>query len=365
VELYSLLGLTPAASAADIERAYRRLVRRYHPGVNPGDRVAERMYAQVQEAYLVLGNEDRRREYDRGAVQAAAADEAAAAVAFEGFDFSAPAEGPLAATFSELFADVFQDAAREAVSPSRGADVSVNLHVSFEDAMRGCQVPLSVNRQERCGTCRGQGHVARSVAVCPGCGGEGTRRWARGHMVFTKVCEVCGGNGQMVRDVCRTCRGAGVMPHSAVISIQVPPGLESGARVAVPGHGHAGRQGGASGDLYVTVHVDPHPFLRRVGSDLHMTLPVAVHEAGLGAVVDVPVLEGSVRLRVPPGATSGTTLILRGQGMARPGTDERGDIVVTLQIALPAKLEERSRELLREFGQLNTADVRQQFFQRG
>ena len=365
MDLYSLLGLTRTASAADIERAYRRLVRRYHPGVNPGDRVAERMHSQVHQAYLILGNAERRREYDRGAVQAEDAGNAAAAVAFEGFDFSAPAEGPLAATFSELFADVFQDAAREAVSPSRGADVAVNLLVSFEDAMRGCQVPLSVSRQERCGTCRGQGHVARSVAVCPGCLGEGSRRWARGHMVFTKVCDVCGGNGQMVREVCRMCRGAGVMPHVAVVTIQIPPAFESGARVAVPGHGHAGRQGGPSGDLYVTVEVDAHPFLRRIGSDLHMTLPVAVHEAGLGAVVDVPVFDGRARMRIPPGATSGTMLILRGQGMARPGIDERGDLVVTLQIVLPAKLEERSRELLREFGRLNDADVRQQFFQRG
>lgn len=358
VDLYALLGLTRAASAADVERAFRRLSRRYHPGVNPGDSVAERMYQQVQEAYGVLGDANRRREYDRGGVRT---DDPP--VAFAGFDFSAPAEGPLAATFSELFSDVFQQAAREATTPTRGADVAIDLHVPFDGAVRGCQVPLSVSRHERCGACHGRGQVARAVAVCPSCGGEGSRRWARGHMVFTKACEVCGGDGQTVRDVCRMCSGAGVTPRTEVVTLTIPAGIESGARVAVPGRGHAGALGGPSGDLYVTVTVAEHRVLTRRGADLHLTLPVAVHEAGLGALIEVPGLDGPVRARIPAGATSGSVAVLRGQGGVRPGTTERGDLVVTLQIVLPSTLDDRSRELLREFGRLNGDDVRRGLFQ--
>lgn len=360
MDLYTLLGVTRTASAAEVERAYRRLARRYHPGVNPGDRVAERLFQQVQEAYLVLGDAGRRREYDRGS---APATDQAPPLAFEGFDFSSAADGPLAATFSELFSDVFQQAARAATTPSGGLDVSVTLHLPFEDAVRGCQVPLSVTRHERCGGCRGRGFLARNVAACPVCAGEGMRKWARGHMVFSKTCEACGGNGQSVRDVCAACHGAGVAPRTEVVTIDVPPGLESGSRVAVPGRGHAGALGGPSGDLYVTVEVGTHRYFTRQGADLRLTLPVAIHEAAFGAVVTVPGLDGPVRVRVPAGTRSGASLVVRGCGGVKPGMEERGDMVVTVQIALPATLDARSRTLLREFGRINTGDVRHGLFE--
>jgi molecular chaperone DnaJ len=360
VDLYALLGVTRAASAAEVERAYRRLARRYHPGVNPGDRVAERFYQQLQEAYVVLGDADRRREYDRGMAPPA---EDAAPVAFEGFDFSVAADGPLAATFSELFSDVFHQAARQATTPGRGLDLRLTMHLPFEDGVRGCQVPLSVTRRERCPGCHGQGFLARSVAACPGCAGEGTRRWARGHMVFTKTCEACGGNGQSVRESCLMCHGSGVTPRTEVVTITVPPGLESGSRLTVPGHGDAGALGGTAGDLYVTVEIDSHRFFTRRGSDLHLTLPLAIHEAAFGAVITVAGLDGPVRVRVPPGVRSGSTIVVRGRGGVKHGSGERGDIVVTVQLALPARLDERSQDLLREFGRINdNDDVRRGLF---
>jgi molecular chaperone DnaJ len=359
VDLYALLGVTRAASAAEVERAYRRLARRYHPGVNPGDRVAERLYQQLQEAYVVLGNADRRREYDRGMAQPG---EEGAPVAFEGFDFSVAADGPLAATFSELFSDVFQQAARQATTPDRGLDIRLTMHLPFEDGVRGCQVPLSVTRQERCAGCHGRGFLAKTVAACPGCAGEGTRRWARGHMVFTKTCEACGGNGQSVRESCLMCHGSGVTPRTEVVSISVPAGLESGSRLTVPGHGHAGASGGPSGDLYVTVEIDSHRYFTRRGADLHVSLPLAIHEAAFGTVITIDGMDGPVRVRVPAGVRSGSTIVVRGRGGVKPGTAERGDIVVTVQLALPAKLDERSRELIREFGRLNKDDVRRGFF---
>lgn len=360
MELYQLLGVSRAASADEIERAYRRLARRYHPGVNPGDRVAAEMFRRVQQAYEVLGSEDRRREYDRGASRAPAV-EIEATVAFEGFDFSAPAEGPLAATFSELFADVFREAAREATTPSRGADIDATFSVAFRDAVLGGVFRLSVTRLERCVACGGDGRMPCPPVVCPACGGRGQRRWARGHMVFTSACEGCEGTGRLVVQACRTCRGTGVHARGEVVTVTVPAGAESGTRIAVPGRGHAGARGGPSGDLYVTLDVAPHEYFRREGRDLRLTLPLAVHEAALGARVDVPTLEEPVRLRIPPGTASGRQFRVRGAGVPAPAgaaSGEAGDLVVDIEIVLPPVRDERSRELLREFGRLNAADVR-------
>ena len=358
MDFYSLLALARNASEGEIERAYRRLSRRYHPGVNPGDATAAEMFRQIEQAYRVLSDAEQRSEYDRGAAGPASS-AAEVSVSFTGFDFSAPAEGPQAATFAELFADVFQEAAREATTPSRGASIDVTLTVAFEDAVRGGQFPVSVLRQERCPGCGGRGHVARSPARCPACAGQGTRRWARGHMVFESACERCDGRGQLVADRCRMCAGVGVQARSEVVTLSLPAGLEDGARVAVPGRGHTGARGGPAGDLYVMVSVAPHPFLRRAGRDLVMTLPVAVHEAALGAKVDVPALHGPVRMRIPPGAASGQRLRVAGQGVpaATPG-GEPGDLLVELQIVLPPVRDERSKELLREFARLNDVDVR-------
>jgi molecular chaperone DnaJ len=364
MDLYSLLGVTPTASDADIERAYRRLARRYHPGVNPGDRVAEQAYDRIQAAYQVLTDADRRREYDRGGRAAGVPSEAT--VAFEGFDFSTPAEGPLAATFSELFADVFQRAARDATASAGGPDLEIPLRVSFLDALRGTDASVSVTRQVWCPTCAGDGQITRPALVCQTCAGDGQRRWARGHMVFSRTCEACVGTGVVGAEPCRTCRGAGVATRTEVLTVHVPAGTESGARLAVPGRGHAAPQGRAQGDLYVTVEVADHPYFRRQGRDVHVTLPIAVHEAALGGVVDVPTPAGPVRMRIPAGTPSGGLLRLREHGVRRGGRDEHadaGDLVVEIQIAVPATLDERSRALLREFGQRNDLTaMRRAFF---
>jgi molecular chaperone DnaJ len=361
--LYSLLGVSPDASAEEIERAYRHLARRFHPGINPGDRAAAARYEQIQRAYAVLGDEVRRREHDRGGPGPAVTD-VETTVSFEGFDFTSPAEGPLAATFSELFADVFQEAAREAATPTRGADIETAVTLPFEGGVRGGTFPLSISRYDRCPSCGGGGRVPRPAATCTGCGGQGETRWARGHMVFMKPCEVCGGEGRLVAQSCRSCTGAGLQARSEVVTLVVPPGLESGARLAVPGRGHAGARGGPAGDLYVRVEVSPHQFFRRAGRDVHLTLPVAVHEAALGARVTVPTLDGPVQLRIPPGTPSGRWLRLKGRGVPHAGgaADGDGDLIAIVEIVLPRVRDERSRALLREFGALNHDDVRAHLF---
>jgi molecular chaperone DnaJ len=363
MDFYSLLGVRRSATSDEIERAYRRLARRYHPGINPGDRVAEEMFRQVQQAYDVLADLERRRDYDRGA-DVAEPVSLTATMSFDGFDFSTPVEGASAGTFAELFADVFQDAAREAITPSRGADLEVIVQLSFKDAVRGGEVPLSIVRQERCPGCAGDGRVARPPLVCRACGGQGARRWARGHMVFTKGCEVCDGTGRLTAQPCRMCGGAGVQSRSEVVTVPIPAGVGTGARIAIPGRGHAGARRGPAGDLYATVEVADHPFFRRVGRDLHVTLPLAVHEAALGARISVPTLGEPVRLRVPPGTTSGQQIRIAGLGLSAPSgrPEDAGDLVLDVQIALPPVRDDRSRELLKEFGRLNDIDVRQHLF---
>jgi molecular chaperone DnaJ len=358
MDLYAVLDLTSAATPADIERAYLRLARRYHPGINPGDRLGAVRFRQVQEAYEILGDPGRRQQYDQGG-RTETAD--GPVIAFEGFDFSVAAQGNEAATFSELFADVFQDAARRVVDQDPGTSIDLTMQVSFEEAMRGGTVPVSVVRQERCPGCGGAGANALAPVVCASCDGHGATKWARGHMMFTKPCEPCGGTGQLTRMTCRTCAGSGVQMRSEVVTVSVPAGVDSKTRLVVPGKGHAGRHGGTAGDLYVTIEVTPHPVFRREGRDLHVTVPVAIHEAALGARIDVPTLSGPVKARIPPGTPGGTRLRVRGHGV--PSAHEAGDLIVEIQLVLPPVQDERSKALLREFGRLNPVDVRAHLFE--
>jgi molecular chaperone DnaJ len=361
MDLYALLGVARSASDADIERAYRRLARRYHPGINPGDRVAEQAFARIQAAYRVLTDAERRREYDRVGRPEPPAE---ATVAFEGFDFSAPADGARAATFSELFADVFQRAAIEATSPTAGGDIDVTARVSFLDALRGTETPVSVTRQVWCTTCGGHGRIGRRAAACQACGGDGQRRWARGHMLFSRTCEHCGGSGQTSSEPCRACRGAGLMTRTEVVQVRVPAGIASGTRIALPGRGHAGIAGSRPGDLYVTVEVGEHPYFRREGRDVHVTLPIGVHEAALGAVVDVPTPGGPVKMRVPAGTPAGARLRLREHGVGSSGASDRpgGDLVVEVQVVLPPALDAESQHLLRAFGKRHDMDAARRAF---
>lgn len=325
--------------------------------------MAEQLFRQVQQAFEVLGDTGRRREYDRGMMPPVAA--ATVSVSLQGFDFSTPASGPQAATFAELFADVFQEAAREATTPSRGVDVDATLRLSFRDAVGGGAFPMSVVRQERCGACAGDGRVSRAPVVCPACGGAGQRRWARGHMVFAGTCDGCDGTGRLSTQPCRPCAGVGLQPRSEVVTVTVPAGVAPGDRIAVPGRGHAGARGGPAGDLYVTVDVAPHPFFRREGRDVSLTLPIAVHEAALGARVEVPTLGEPVRLKIPAGTSSGRTLRIRGGGVPAPAgaaPEAAGDLLIEMQIVLPPVRDERSKQLLREFGELNRENVREFLF---
>ena len=350
MDLYAVLGLEAGASSADIKRAYRRLARRYHPGINPGDRAAESLYRRISEAYETLVDPERRRTYDSAGSPAAAAGDTT--FEFTGFDFSAAAHGPQAATFTELFAEMLHPVASpETERPQPGADIHSAVTVSFEESMHGVERQVVVVRQEVCGGCEGAGAVRTSEGRCPACQGSGSVRWARGHMVFSKSCAACQGSGKQRMQRCGACAGYGLHVRSEGVTVSIPAGVHEGARLRIADRGHAGRRGARYGDLYVTVHVQPHPVFRRQGDDLLVVLNIGVHDAVLGTRIDVPSLEGPVKLRIPPGTQAGQRFRLRERG-APTIAGGRGDLVVEVRIVLPQVVDERGKELMREFGKL-------------
>jgi len=355
MDFYLILGLERAATLGDVKRAYRRLARRFHPDINPGDRTAAAHFRQIAEAYETLSDPDRRRRYDT--TGPAGPSLQAATFGFEGFDFSASVNGAAAPTFGDLLADVLQQRRAE-TTPQRGADLHQTITLSFEDAMRGGERRLTVTRHEHCRTCHGTGHLQMEESRCLQCHGAGVVKSARGHMVFSKPCGLCHGTGRQAETRCHTCSGHRTAIRTEPLTIGVPGGLADGARIRVPGMGHAGGGPGEHGDLYITVRVEPHQLFRREGDDLHLVVPVAVHEAALGAKIEVPSLEGHARLRVPPGTQSGQRFRLRERGVPSPVDQRRGDLVVEVRLVLPRLLDERSKELLREFGRINADDVR-------
>jgi molecular chaperone DnaJ len=358
MEFYVLLGVGPDATTADIKRAYRRLARRYHPGINPGDRAAEVMFQRVSEAYETLVDPSRRRRYDEDGERAANVTREPSSFVFAEFDFSAARHGAQASTFTELFAEVLHPvpAAGEG-RPEEGADLHASLTIPFAAAIRGVERQVLVTRQVVCGGCSGAGFVTTIEGKCATCQGVGHIRWARGHMVLSKACPACGGAGRQTTQRCGVCAGQGRTVRSEGISVHVPAGIHDGAQLRLPSMGHAGRQGGRPGDLYVNVRVQPHEIFRRDGDHLICVLPVAIHEAVLGARIEVPTLDGPVKLRVPPGTQGGTRLRLAGRGV--PNVHGAfGDLLFEVQLVLPRTLDDRSRELMRQFAAIHDGDVR-------
>ena len=353
MDLYIVLGLDQGASEGDIKRAYRRLARRFHPDINPGDHAAEARFRQILEAYETLVDPTRRSRYDAGH----RVEPERRASEFEGFDFSSRG-ADYSATFGDLVAEVLSERGARTPEPQRGADLHLELSLSFEDAFAGVERPVTVTRRETCGSCNGSGLTRTTPGACAVCRGSGVLRMVRGHMVFSRSCTSCGGTGQQRPRACEHCAGTGQEPRTETVPVRIPAGIADGDRVRLPGKGNGGR-GAPPGDLYVTVRVASHPLFRRDGDDIHLTVPIAVHEAALGAKVEVPTPDGATRLRVPPGTQSGQRFRLRERGAHSSRGGARGDLVIEVRLMLPKVLDERSKELLREFGRINGENVRE------
>jgi molecular chaperone DnaJ len=353
---YDLLGLERDASEAQVRRAYRRLARRWHPDLNPGNAEAARRYAAITEAFQTLADPVRRRSLDVSGTAAPAVP--AAPAAFAGFDFSLAVQGAQASTFGDLFVDVFRQAAGGAPGAAAGADLYRDVTITLAEVVHGSVRHLEVPRRVACRLCRGQGVLEAPPVPCRTCGGSGQQRLGRGHMVFVRPCEACHGMGLVGQRPCHGCHGHGQHEEMQPVSVTLPPGLADGDEIVQAGEGHAGARGAAPGDLHLRIVVAPDRWTTRIGNDLQMTLPVAVHEAVLGARVMVPTVDGPVQVRVPAGIQSGQRLRLRERGVPSRRTGIRGDLVLEVQLVLPPVLDARGRQLMQEFARLHPEDVR-------
>ena len=361
---YELLGVKRAASRIEIRRAYRKLARKYHPEINPGDRVSELRYRRITEAYDVLSDPGERDSYDRsGAKRTEDVAEPAAGYGFEGFDFSMTGQSE-----ADIFLEIFRRPAT--ASPLRsavpGEDIQHRLGISFDESLKGLTASFHVNRLVACETCEGWGHLpANRSQPCRACQGRGQATQARGHMLFARACPDCGGSGTVDRQDCPGCQGLGRESREETIEVEIPPGVDDGSNVVVPGTGNEGRGGGGTGDLYVLIQIIPaerHPFFTRKGDNLFCTVPVTFSEAALGCRIEVPTVEGSVKVRVPAGVQSGQKLRLSGRGAPSLRGGGQGDLFVTIQVVTPTAYDERSQDLLRELARLHPENPRRDLF---
>jgi molecular chaperone DnaJ len=359
---YLTLGIRPGATAGEIRRAFRRLARRHHPELNPGDDEAANRFARIVEAYETLVDPARRERYDAGerpaATPTAAAVPGGQSFAFEGFDFTTHVEGAAASTFGDLFADVVRAAAESVTGGTAGSDLHAELRVPLDATIHGLLTHVTLTRRAPCGVCGGSGRVQAVGTPCPDCRGAGAIRSARGHMLFMKACARCEGTGATRFADCRACAAEGVVIRSETVPIKVPAGAGDGEVLRFPQQGNAGRRGAPAGDLRVTVRIEPHPLFRREGDDLHLDVPLAIHEAAFGAKIEVPSPTGPCRVRIPPGTQSGQRFRLRERGVPSARAGRPGDLIVTVRLVLPPLDDERSRALVRDLASAYSDDVR-------
>jgi len=380
-DYYELLGVPRKASVKELRAAYRKLARKYHPDLNPGDKSAEEKFKQIQEAYEVLSDAKKRQAYDQfgfnvpgpGGIPPSGAGYGGAPPEnihfdFGGFDFGGGAGGAAGGgtSFRDLFGQFFRgaNAAQAAQEHDPGSDLEYQIDITFAEAMRGTVKKLSFTRLDVCNVCHGAGVAPGDEKTCPTCGGSGQVTQVSGKMRFQITCSRCGGTGKL-HTMCRNCGGEGRVPRVDTLDVRIPPGAQTGSRVRVAGRGNAGMHGGPPGDMYIIMKVEPHPFFDRRGDDLYTVVPVTVPEASLGAKVEVPTIDGRAQVRIPPGTNSGKKLRLREKGAPstrHPG--KRGDQIVEVQIVVPKPEDERVRNLLKELTKVDPEDPRQEIFAR-
>jgi len=384
-DYYEVLGIARNAKEDEIRKVYRKLARKHHPDLNPGDKAAEERFKKVQEAYDVLSDPKKRQVYDQygfysdnippGGPGAGGGAQQEPGMGFGGFDFSdfmnqagrgnagaGAGAGAGTGAFHDIFSQFFSGRKGDgATSPEKGSDLEYGMNIDFWESIRGTQVRLNVTRQEVCDTCGGSGSVGKSSTVCPECDGTGNVTQMAGAMKFSLTCPRCDGKGRL-RNVCPTCHGDGRLSKQESVDVRIPAGAQSGSRLRVPGKGNSGRNGGSAGDLYITVRVEPHPFFVREGDDIHIRVPVTVWEAGLGAKIEVPTIDGRALLKVPQGTQNGQKFRLREKGVSNARKDKRGDEIVEVVIQAPKVQDERTKELLRDLAQVNQEDPRKEMW---
>ncbi len=367
-DLYKVLGISKKASDDEIKKAYRKLARKYHPDRNPDDAAAEEKFKEVQGAYDTLSDPEKREQYDQGG-------------AFAGFGGpGGPGGGPFGAAgfpggggggadFGDILSNLFGrgGGGRAQAQQQRGRDLETELSLSFDQAVNGAQVSVSVPKEERCTTCHGSGAKPGTAPVtCPRCGGRGIDAESQGLFSISQPCPQCGGAGQIIEDPCPTCGGSGLTRQTKRYKVNIPAGVRDGARIRLAGKGEAGPRGGPAGDLYVVTRVTASPVFKRLdGGNLEVTVPITVAEALRGATIEVPTLDGTKKIKVAAGTRHGTIQRLRGEGPPKPRGKGRGDIRYRLEIELPEELTEEQRKIVDELAEsLNGSDPRAELLRR-
>ncbi|MBO5754889.1 MAG: molecular chaperone DnaJ [Clostridia bacterium] len=352
-DYYEVLGLTKGASEAEIKKAYRTMAKKYHPDMNPDNKEAEAKFKEVNEAYAVLSDADKRAKYDQ--FGHAAFDQTAGGGygGFDGgFDF-----GDIGDIFGSFFGGGFGggSSSRRRNAPTRGEDVMAQVTITFEEAAFGVKKDISYNRIQKCPDCSGSGAAKGTTAeTCTACGGSGQRRVTQriGGMAFqsTTTCDACRGTGKIIKSPCSNCRGTGYIKVNKKLSVSIPAGIDDGERIALRGQGCDGRNGGPTGDLILTVNVKRHNVFERDGYHLFCEVPITVSEATLGAEIDVPTLEGNVPYTIPEGTQPGTALTLRQKGVPYVNNSgKRGDLIFTVNVEIPHGLSEKQKAHMRDF----------------
>jgi molecular chaperone DnaJ len=359
---YKTLGVSRKASDDEIKKAYRKLAREYHPDTNHGDKDAEERFKEVQGAYAILSDPEKRKQYDSGG--------GIFGGGFPGGGFGGGAGGGFGTGgggfggFGDILSDLFGGAAGRGGGrpprPERGRDLETEVHISFEQAIEGAQIPVSVPLSAPCPTCHGTGaKPGTQPTICPRCNGRGVEAESQGLFSISQPCSLCGGTGTEIKDPCTTCQGSGRTRQVKRYRVNIPAGVKEGSRVRLAGKGEAGPRGGPAGDLYVVTRVAESPIFKRKGDNLEVEVPITIPEAIRGATIEVPTLAGTKRIRVPPGTQHGTVQRLRGEGPPKLGGRGRGDMRYRLQIDVPSSLSKEQAEVVEELATVINGNPRE------
>ena len=352
-DYYEVLGVNKDASEEDVKKAYRKLAMKHHPDRNPDSKEAEERFKEAKEAYEVLSEPDKRRAYDSYGHAGVNPQMGGMGPGQEGF-------GGFAEAFGDIFSDIFGGGqGRGRSNVYRGADLRYNLEVTLEQAARGTETRIRIPTMEACETCHGSGAKAGThPKTCDTCHGSGTVRMSQGFFSIQQTCPTCHGSGKMISDPCGTCRGAGRVKKHKTLAVKIPAGVDEGDRIRLTGEGEAGVNGGPPGDLYVVVHLKEHSVFQRDGDDLHCEMPISFSQAALGGEIEIPTLDGSAKIKVPPETQTGQVFRLRGKGIKGVRSSYPGDLLCEVVVETPVRLTERQKELLRELEDINLKDNR-------